>query len=347
MGFTGRVLDEVRDLIDADPVILATTRARLGYVRKASEAFPGSLRSYSSGSIAQGTVIDPVLDADGGIVLDRRSYPSLGPDGGGAGPRAAVEEVRQFLEPMVVAEFPGARLSIGRRSILVTFQEGVQGEDGRACQFPSVDLIVALSRRDAPGLWIPECPRDVWDASDPEGHVALLREGLVSLQRTRRQVIRLSKAWARRYPEPPLCSFNITALALAAVDPGTTLAVALLATLQFGAASLATGPTADPAGIAKEPIGCPDPGRAARMMSMAAGHLASALQRDDNEAAVRDSLAAIFGDLVAPAPSSKAALASVLRGSGVMAAQLGIAAPVGTVVRPVRSWGSARVVPHQ
>ncbi len=339
MGFTDRVLDEVRGRIDADPVILAAVRERLGVVCHAAEGFPGALRSYRSGSIAQSTVIDPVLDGDGGLVLDRRHYPDLGPDGARVGPNAVVEEVRAFIVPLVTEVFPGAALVVGRRSIAVTFPEGVRGQDAAALQYPSVDLIVALTRRAAPGLWIPNCRTGSWDASDPEGHVTLLREGASMLQRVRRRVIRLMKAWSRHFSVPPMCSFNITALALAAVQPGMNLAGALLATLAHGEISLAAGPTSDPAGVSSEPITCPDLARASQLMGQAAAHLAHALEHDDDEVVVRNSMAAVFGDAVAPVPGSKAAVAASLRGSVVSAADLGIATTPAVMLPRVRSWG--------
>ena len=37
------------------------------------------------------------MDADCGIVLDRRTWKSLGPDGDNIGPNDVVEDVRQFV----------------------------------------------------------------------------------------------------------------------------------------------------------------------------------------------------------------------------------------------------------
>ena len=56
-------------------------------MKRMAIGFAGALRTYSSGSIAHHTMIAPVTDGDGGVVLDRRSYPRLGPDGDGEDPR--------------------------------------------------------------------------------------------------------------------------------------------------------------------------------------------------------------------------------------------------------------------
>ena len=50
---------------------------------------------------------DKGLDADCGIVLDRRSHPTLGPDSPQQeGPPRIVEQVRIHLRPKIRAEYP-------------------------------------------------------------------------------------------------------------------------------------------------------------------------------------------------------------------------------------------------
>src|ERR1700730_8155398 len=86
IGHTESVLEEIREQHKADAAVLAEARVRRDAVFEAARAVPGVLRTFSSGSIAHETVHDPVIDGDGGAVLDRRFYPTLGPDGGGVGP---------------------------------------------------------------------------------------------------------------------------------------------------------------------------------------------------------------------------------------------------------------------
>jgi hypothetical protein len=84
-------VERVRQQIQADDGVLAEARRRRDDVRALAERYPGALRSFPSGSVAHGTVRKPVNDADSGMVLDRRTYPELGPDGGcgGKGARAS------------------------------------------------------------------------------------------------------------------------------------------------------------------------------------------------------------------------------------------------------------------
>ncbi|MFV0308821.1 MAG: hypothetical protein ACK5OX_13880 [Desertimonas sp.] len=42
---------------------------------------------------------------------------------------------------------------------------------------PYVDVVAAMNRRDAPGLWIPNLALSRWDASHPQCHVELMLAG--------------------------------------------------------------------------------------------------------------------------------------------------------------------------
>ncbi len=79
MSTVGSILDDVRAQLAPTDKVLKGARDRRGLVLAAAAKFPGMLRSYNSGSIAHGTA-NSELDADCGIVLDRREYPELGPD---------------------------------------------------------------------------------------------------------------------------------------------------------------------------------------------------------------------------------------------------------------------------
>src|SRR5699024_11757097 len=79
-------LNEVSAQIDADPLALAEARTRLNLVLEIAASYDGQLATYRSGSLAAHTMIDPVSDGDGGLILDRRSHPDLGPEGRGETP---------------------------------------------------------------------------------------------------------------------------------------------------------------------------------------------------------------------------------------------------------------------
>src|SRR5215207_7532972 len=72
--------------------VLKEARERRDLIKKVAEEEFLTSRTFSSGSLAHGTQNDPLNDADAGVVLDRRVYDDLGPDG--KGPCAIVEEVR-------------------------------------------------------------------------------------------------------------------------------------------------------------------------------------------------------------------------------------------------------------
>lgn len=205
-------------------------RERREAVRFAALGFWAGRHTFASGSLAHATANCPVhhrdkgLDADCGVVLDRRYYPTLGPDSAtGAGPNAVVDEMLTHVETRLAPKYPNLQVTRTKRAILLEFHEALHnGED------PTVDLVVGLERVGAPGLWIPNTERDVWDPSDPGGHTKLLTAEPKTLRVTRARAIRLAKAENKRIAEPLLCSFNLEALALMYVRSGVGVAGALL-----------------------------------------------------------------------------------------------------------------------
>ncbi|GIV00824.1 MAG: hypothetical protein KatS3mg014_2439 [Actinomycetota bacterium] len=232
------MLDEIRGAIAPSDAVLRAARERRDRVLSLARGSPRTLRTYSTGSIAHGTANEDT-DADCGVVLDRRVHPDLGPDGKGVGPREVVEQVRSLLrEKMGTDEGVGYRLT--KRAIKVTFIDEVDGQN------PSVDLIVALTRRDAPGLWIPNLKADAWDASDPERHTELFTSGARELRRIRARATRLAKAWNKQWASPAFCSFQLEAFAWHAITESMNLGEALAALFSYGASDLLRHDTPDP-----------------------------------------------------------------------------------------------------
>lgn len=337
MGNTDDLLNTVRTAIAADPAALAEARIRLALVRTAAERFPGALRSYRSGSLPQHTVNDPVTDGDGGLVLNRVHYPDLGPEGGGATPNEIAGELCGLLGPEIRATYPNARCGTSKRGPKITFGAPVDGQD------PSVDLVVALTRRDGRGLWIPNLTLRRWEASDPERHCELLTAGGDSLRRTRRHVIRLSKAWNKQWNNPAFSSFHLSALALQHVAAGTGIAAALHATFDGGAKFLATGcNTPDPAGVSRPMKLMKGVARdvAVRRMRLAADALADALEHDDDPDAVQSALHRVFRNYIEPPASDQlaSAAASMRAGRPISTTTVGLPGPA-IVVPATRAYG--------
>ena len=140
MGFTDAFLTDVGSQIAARDDVLAEARTRLALVRDIARTFPGALRTYGSGSLVHHTFNDPVTDGDGGVVLDRRCYPNLGPDGGGETPNDTTGELCSLLGPAVRETYPAARCGTSKRGPKIYFGVSVAGQD------PTVDLVVALTR---------------------------------------------------------------------------------------------------------------------------------------------------------------------------------------------------------
>jgi hypothetical protein len=331
MGATADILAEVRAQIDAHPEPLREARLRLNLVKDCATGYPGSLRTYSSGSLAMHTMNHPVTDGDGGLVLDRRSYPNLGPDGGGESPHAVVDDICRAIGPKIRDVYPAARVSESKRGPMITFSEPVEGQD------PTVDLVVALTRQEGNGLWIPNLKADKWEASDPERHVTLLGSGTPSHCSLRRQVIRLAKAWNKQYTEPGVSSFMLSVWAYEFMDTGMGVPAGLLALFNKAAARLrAHQPTRDPAGVSPNLKLLLPPEIVLPRLEKAAAGLSEAISNDADEEAARKALAGVYWRYLDDDLSRAAS--SLSAGKALSAGALGLTG-IAATVPPTRSFG--------
>jgi hypothetical protein len=244
VDYAGQVLTDVRRQIAVDDDALSETKERRNLVKRHARSFRGALKIFDSGSLAHGTVNKPISDADCGVVLDRRSCPDLGPDGDDVPPNAIVEQMAEHVIDLVREDYPKATKKVTKRAILIEFNEPLGDE-----QDPSVDLVLALTKAEGDGRWIPNMERERWDPSDPEEHTRLLNDLDITTRVHRARVIRLAKAAVGQDETPVVCPFNLAALALERVDPNTTIAEALRDLLLGGADSLEAGLTEDPAKV--------------------------------------------------------------------------------------------------
>ena len=130
-----RVVEEVRQEIAAEPPVLKATRDRRNDVLVAANQFNGALDTFPSGSLAHGTVNNPVSDGDGGVILDRRSWPDLGPDGRQVGPDTVMRQMGAFILAVLQPKYPKLTCTLIKRALVFEFHEPMDDED------PSVDLV--------------------------------------------------------------------------------------------------------------------------------------------------------------------------------------------------------------
>lgn len=309
MGKTEQYLDRIRSEIAPSDVTLKAVRDRREAVLALAMGFGGELDVFRSGSVAHGTA-NSDTDGDGGIVLDRRSHSSLGPDGDGEGPGLVVEQVRAHVRDGIKDSYPSATFRLTKRAIKIKFNEPLDDETD-----PTVDLIVALERRDAPGLWIPNLGSETWDASHPKEHTKMLLAPPAEPRQTRARVIRLAKAWNTQYDPVLMCSFNIEALALAAITDKSPLGEGLLTFFEHATSDLARRPTPDPAGVSK-PIRVEDRERAVARLAEARDLVRNALDNDNDDGIVAAAMGDLFPDYIDPptGAASKASMAAALAG---------------------------------
>ena len=332
--------EDLLKLIEVDAEVLAATRERLALARKAAEKHPEGRKSYSSGSIPAHTHIQPhsgsVSDGDGGIILDRVKHPSLGPDGGGEAPHDITNELVAVVGPQIRELFPKARVHKSRRGLKIHFCSPVNHVD------VTVDLIVALQRRDGHGLWIPDLEKpktskNAWSASDPIGHVELLNSAPESLRRTRRRAIRLLKAWNAQASEPGFSSHNLSVWAYEFITKGMGLVNAVHTVFEQASRRLQGGePTKDPSGVSSDlkPLITHDD--AERRLRLAASKLGKAVNDPDNIEVVQQALESLFPKTMSEASSGFFSATSRIRTTS----QLGFAGASLTIPK-TRSWSES------
>lgn len=331
MSVLDDLLNEVRNQIEAEPAALNEARSRLQLVRDSAGSFYGGLRTYRSGSLAVHTMNEPVTDGDGGLVLNRNYYPALGPDGTGDEPGDVVDALLDHLRPRIRAVYPNATMHTSKRGPKIYFGQPIDGDD------PTVDLVVAMNRKEGAGIWIPNLEKGSWEASAPEKHVTLLNGGLAGFRSTRRKIIRLAKAWNKQFSVPGSSSFEISVWAYEFVEPGQGMAKGLWTLFDKAATRLEAGtPTKDPAGVSANLKLLIDAKTMAVRLRKAADRMATALSSDDEDE-IREAMSLLFSNYIeAPTTSSLKAAVSLLRTNrAVSAPALGvtIAATTGAAYR--------------
>lgn len=314
------LLDEVRRKIEATLAPLDEARIRLALTRKAAGTFRGSLRTYRSGSLAVHTMNEPVTDGDGGLVLNRNYYPKLGPDGSGEAPDDTVDELCAHLGPIIRQTYPNAKMHKSKRGPKIHFGAAVDGQD------PTVDLVLAMNRREGAGIWIPNLETGTWDASDPEGHVTLFNTGAPAFRSTRRKITRLAKAWNKQFSSPGASSFEVSVWAYEFVEPGMGVVKGLWTLFDRAATRLEAGdPTKDPSGVSANLLLLKDASTVAARLRKAANAMADALSASDDDD-VRAALGLVFFNYIeSPALAELKASASLVgTGKAVPAATFGI-----------------------
>jgi hypothetical protein len=311
MGEPGQLLRDAQKQTQADDPVLIEARKRRNATLTAACRHSGVIETYYCGSVACALAIHPVLDADGGIILDRRRYPTLGPDGDDEAPTLVVADLQAVIGPELRRTWPNAVVKTMKRGLRIFFNDPLA--DG---QDPYVDLVVAMKRKDALGLWIPNMDVPRWDPSHPQRHVELFLSGTKPLRRTRAQTIRLAKVWNGQFSQPALSSFNIGAEALLSITEVAAIEEALFTFFDEAAANLAIRRTDDPAGVSGPIHLEQSKDVVVKRLGDARDHLRRALDNADDPDVVGDALHQVFWKyLPAVTDTSKVGLARLLSAS--------------------------------
>lgn len=290
------VIDAIRVQVAVRKDVLDAARRRRDRVRELAHEHGAARATFNSGSVAHGTANAPLHDTDCGVVLDRRKFWEYGPDGGDLPPRPMMESFRDWILPRLRRDYPQVSCEITKRALLFEFHETLEFDSDLRTD-PSVDLIVALERRNAPGLWIPNTERRGWDPSHPQRHTELFVNTERDLRVHRARVVRLAKVAVKNDGERKvMCSFNIEALALELVTETAPIASALADFLLASANEIAVSLTDDPARVSgpiKLPDGITQAVASRRIEEL--GQIVVASLGADSEAEARRILSAAFG----------------------------------------------------
>lgn len=285
-------------------------RARRDLVKMAAMTYDGALSFIKSGSLAHFTANGTISDADGSLVLDRRTYHEYGPDGDGVGPTDLVIGVAEVIRDTVTQVYPNVYISTNhKRAIYFRFREPLP--DG---QDPTVDLVIGLNRKNEPGIWIPNLDDDSWDASDPAKHTELVKARRQSTNHISSKVVRALKLFSKQWDQELLTSFHWTALMLEAYPKQKPLIEGVIDTLNHAAATLENDDTDDPAGVSGL-IHLPD-GRERSVVVSRIRNAASKLQQahdvgGEDEASL-DEVVELFGDVFTKSLASEALATATL-----------------------------------
>lgn len=350
MKYLDELLDQVLREVQVDDATVSEAKSRRTAVLDAAAGFDGVLRQYRSGSLAYGTAITPPpnkptdrgVDGDGGIVLKRTVWTTLGPDSSAEqGPSEVVGLVQNRIRPILCENHPD--LTVGKttkRAILVKFNEPLaSGED------PPVELIVAVIRQ-AGGLWIPNLVDDDWDPADPVTHAQLINEQpKLSLRRRRARVMRLVKHWNKKMTQPAFSSFHLQALALEVIgdsDVGCQLRTTVQRFFQEAAEALEEAMTEDPAGVSGVFHLENDVTRdlAVERLRAAGAAIEAANGEPDDQELVRAELKKIFHPDTVEKAVDEHEFAALSRGHGSVS--VGAAGSIGSRLTPSRSESAKR-----
>jgi hypothetical protein len=331
------VIDAIRRHVAVRDEILRAAKGRRDLVRELANEHPAARAGFNSGSVAHATANAPLNDTDCGVVLDRRRFWAYGPDGGGEPPGPLLDSFRDWIFSQLRTHYPKVTCEITKRALLFEFHDALTFEGGIEVD-PSVDLIIGLDRRDAPGLWIPNTERPGWDPSDPQYHTALFLDTEQDLRVHRARVVRLAKVAVKNDGDyKVMCSFNIEALALELVTETGSIAAALATFLIDVAAEIAVELTDDPAGVSgriKLPDGITQVRAAERLQQL--GQIVQASLDAQSEAEARRVLAAVFGPQIEEMREHEAESVDARMRRGLSA----VAAPLlSNAYRPGRSDG--------
>ncbi len=245
MNIANELINEMLVATKPTKEAIDEARARRDLVKTAAMTYDGALSFIKSGSLAHFTANGTISDADGSLVLDRRTYHEYGPDGDGTGPTDLVTGVAEVIRDTVTQVYPNVYISTNhKRAIYFRFREPLP--DG---QDPTVDLVIGLNRKDEPGIWIPNLDDDNWDASDPAKHTEMVKERRRSTNHISSKVVRALKLFSKQWDQELLTSFHWTALMLEAYPKQKPLIEGVIDTLNHAVAALENGGTDDPAGV--------------------------------------------------------------------------------------------------
>ncbi|MEX2548412.1 MAG: nucleotidyltransferase domain-containing protein [Chloroflexota bacterium] len=248
----GSAFDEYQVEVNADPAQLEEARRRRDLFKKAFGAEPDVKRTFPSGSLARGTMLEPIHDVDFVVVYNADDHRDWGSPGSSAGDALGYVSgrVNTLLGATNGTVAKEVRLASPRNHAVKCFLDDPAVDDAF-----TVDVMPALQQEDGP-LLIPEISSADWIPADPEDLIDRIAARHARWNRFV-PVVRQLKYWNREVAKAGMKSLVVEVLAHDCIpdiyesDLGEQRPDAL--SRFFTAAALAVEqPVCDPAGLCGE-----------------------------------------------------------------------------------------------
>lgn len=198
------------ELTDAESKDAIRKHTRVREVMAAAFAIK---RDFLSGSYARWTKTKPLKDVDIFFVLDREKE--------GKYLKLKSSELLEAVKKVLVEEYGKDKVSVGRRSVQVTFTTKSDSDESEDVEVLSIDVVPAFdAEKGKTGYIIPDPATAAgWTGTDPEVHKEKATAANKAFDGEWKPMVKMVKKWNEFHGKPIKPSFLIEVMALDLLHP--------------------------------------------------------------------------------------------------------------------------------